>query len=148
MVMLYLRLRLECGGKLSKEAITALRRGWYLGDDSFRDQLLNLIEGGSTAQQKKGSHTRVELKSYRESEAERIVHFGLERLEVSDEESQLSAMRKGDVREVAVAMVLKARTKVGNEWITQRLKMGHNRSVSRLIKMGREEPKTVKGHLR
>jgi len=35
------------GGNLSKAAMTALRRGWYLGDEAFRDRLLDLVKKGS-----------------------------------------------------------------------------------------------------
>jgi hypothetical protein len=36
---------------------------------------------------------------------------------------------------------LKAHTSVDNEWISQRLSMGHNRSVSRLIRQGNASTK-------
>ena len=32
------------GGKIDPAAQEALRRGWYLGEDSFRDRLLALVE--------------------------------------------------------------------------------------------------------
>jgi putative transposase len=31
-------------GELDAEAMRALRRGWYLGEDCFRDKLLNLMD--------------------------------------------------------------------------------------------------------
>jgi hypothetical protein len=32
---------------LSAEAMAAVRRGWYLGDDTFRDRLLGLVSIGN-----------------------------------------------------------------------------------------------------
>ena len=55
-----------------------------------------------------------------------------------DEKGQPIPARKGDPRKVA--SVLKAHTSIDNEWISQRLEMGHNRSVSRLIRQGNENP--------
>ena len=34
---------LEANGNVSDEAMRALRRGWYLGEDTFKDKLMNLL---------------------------------------------------------------------------------------------------------
>jgi REP element-mobilizing transposase RayT len=47
----------EQGGELPPEAMAALRRGWYLGDESFRDRLLGMLGKGSAVLKKKGSHS-------------------------------------------------------------------------------------------
>lgn len=41
---------------------------------------------------------------------------------------------------MALASLLKAHTCVDNVWISQRMAMGHNRSVSRLIRQGNDNP--------
>jgi putative transposase len=134
----------EDGGNLSAEAMAALRRGWYLGDDTFRDRLLALVEKGSKRLLRKGSHSPGPVRLHGEVEAERIVAAGLERLELVDDAGRPVRSRKGDPRKVALASVVKERTSVGNEWLANRLQMGHDRSVSRLIRHGREDPKIKK----
>ena len=42
-------------------------------------------------------------------------------------------MRKGDRAKVLVATLLRKRTAATNDWIAQRLSMGHHGSVSRLV---------------
>ena len=43
-------------GELSDEAMAALRKGWYLGDDTFRDKLLAMVKGGAKHLKSQGSH--------------------------------------------------------------------------------------------
>jgi len=132
------------GGNLSEAAMAALRRGWYLGDDTFRDRLLDLVKKGSKILMKKGSHAAAPIKRHGELEAEKIVVKGLKQFGLVDEAGCLSPGRKGDPRKVALASVVKAHTSVGNEWLAVRLEMGHNRSVSRLIRQGSDDAKIKK----
>jgi hypothetical protein len=46
--------------------------------------------------------------------------------------------RKRDPRKVAMAILIKHHTSVSHIWIAERLGMGHIRSVSRLIKQGKD----------
>jgi hypothetical protein len=128
----------EQGGELSPEAMAALRRGWYLGDESFRDRLLGMLGKGSAILKKKCSHSPATLRSHDEAEAESIVQRGKRLFEIEDHRKGESLLRKGDARKVAIAMVVKRKTNVGNRWIAEALEMGHPQSVSRLIKQGNE----------
>jgi len=130
------------GGNLEDEAMAALRRGWYLGDESFRNRLLSLVKEGAGKLRKKGSHAPAPVKAHSEAEAERMVAAGLKTLDLSG--GRLASARKGDPRKVALATVVKAHTCVGNEWLARRLEMGHNRSLSRLIRQGRDTPQVRK----
>jgi putative transposase len=134
----------ENGGNLSEAAMAALRGGWYLGDETFRDQLLGLIEKGSKLLSKKGSHATAAVKCHGEGEAERMVVGGLEAMGLANAAGKLIQARKGDLRKVALATVVKEHTSVSNEWLAQRLEMGHNRSVSRLIRQGNENLEVMK----
>ncbi|PAW60031.1 MAG: hypothetical protein B9S37_11185 [Verrucomicrobiia bacterium Tous-C3TDCM] len=134
----------EDGGRLSAEAMRALRRGWYLGEDSFRDQLLALIEKGAKALKVKGSHTGLALKSHGEEAAERIVKTGLQLLGMREGVECLSGYQKGDPRKVAMAILIKGHTNVSNIWIASRLHMGHDRSVSRLVSQGKSNKEIQK----
>lgn len=48
-------------------------------------------------------------------------------------------LRKGEIRKVAIATVLRASTKVSNTWLVQHLGMGHKRPVNRLIGAGKDD---------
>ena len=67
-----------------------------------------------------------------------MVVRGLEELGLANDAGELIQARKGDPRKIALASVVKDHTRVSNEWLAQRLAMGHNRSVSRLIRQGNE----------
>lgn len=128
----------ENDGNLSDSAMAALRSGWYLGDETFRDQLLGLVKKGSKLLTRKGSHAAAPIKGHGEREAEKIVLLGLEKMGLVDDMGRLIPTRKGDPRKVALASLIKVHTSVGNEWLAQRLDMGHNRSLSRLIRQGND----------
>ena len=114
------------GGKFPPEATAALRRGWYLGDESFRDRLLALVEKGGKAMRKRGSHSGRAVAAHGEREAERLLAAGLRKLELCDAKGKLLPARKGDARKVALATLLRTRTAMGNEWVAKRLEMGHD----------------------
>ncbi len=105
------------GGNLSEASMAALRRGWYLGDEAFRDRLLDLVKKGSKILVKKGSHAAAPIRHHGELEAEKIMVKGLKQFDLVDEAGCLSPGRKGDPRKVALASVVKAHTSVGNEWL-------------------------------
>jgi len=56
-----------------------------------------------------------------------------------DGEGLREGIRKGDPRKVAIAIIIKRHTSVSNLWMAERLGMGHDRSVSRLIKHGKSD---------
>ncbi len=134
----------ENGGKFPPEASAALQRGWYLGDEGFRDRLLDLVEKGSRALRKAGSHSGMAVAAHGEREAERWVAAGICELELCDEEGNLLPARKGDPRKVALATLLRTHTAISNAWLAKRLAMGHDRSVSRLIRQGADRNEVTK----
>ena len=73
-----------------------------------------------------------------------MVVRGLEELGLVNDAGGLIHARKGDPRKIALASVVKEHTSVSNEWLAQRLEMGHNRSISRLIRQGNENSETRK----
>ena len=127
------------GGQLPDHAMQALRKGWYLGEDTFRDKLLALIEKGAKTLRAKGSHSGAALQSHDESAAESIVQAGLQYLQMPDDQELREVSRKSDPRKVAIAILIKRHTSASNIWIAKRLGMGHDRSVSRLIKQGKDD---------
>jgi putative transposase len=105
----------ENGGNLSEAAMAALRGGWCLGDETFRDQLLGLIKKGSKLLSKKGSHATAAVKCHGEGEAEKLVVLGLKALGLVNDAGELIQARKGNLRKVALATVVKSHTSVSNE---------------------------------
>jgi putative transposase len=123
-------------GRIDDEAIKALRRGWYLGGISFRDQLLGLTRKVSSRKAPPGMAQR----KFDESAAAALALEALTALGLPTMAEDLSAMRKGDLNKVLVASLLRERTSVGNGWIAKRLAMGHSGSVSRLVVGSSRDP--------
>jgi REP element-mobilizing transposase RayT len=138
----WLEERAKQGGELSEAAMNALRRGWYLGEKSFRDRLLELLEKPALRRDPSRSGGAVRDRSL--NEAERLVRVGLPALGLPDEPKALAALRKGDPRKVCLAMLLRKHTTAGNAWIAQRMLMGEPGSVSRLVVAAKTDPEAVK----
>lgn len=134
------------GGRIDAEATRALKRGWYLGKESFKDRLLKLVEK-PTSRAAGGVHSRGEgpVREHGEMEAARMVSTGLHALGLPKGSHGLARLRKGDPRKVQLATVLRSHTAVSNAWIADRLVMGHPGAVSRLVALGRADPEIASG---
>jgi REP element-mobilizing transposase RayT len=128
------------GGKIDETAMKALRRGWYLGDATFGDRLLDMHKKPSA----KKSRASEAPKAHGVAEAERLLSEAMERLGLSVAPKKLAKLRKGDGRKVLVACLLRQRTAAGNPWIAERLAMGHSGSVSRLVVAATKHPPTMR----
>ena len=128
------------GGKIDEKAMKALRRGWYLGEATFGDRLLDMLKKPSG----KKSRASEAPKAHGEAEAERLAVVALARLRLPADPQELAKLRKGDGRKVLVACLLRQRTAAGNPWIAKRLAMGHSGSVSRLVVAAAKHPPTVR----
>ncbi len=122
----------EDGGKINDEAQAALRRGWYLGEESFKDKLLAMVDRARRGDKPRKAKTGV-ASAHGEGEAERLIKECGKVLELPTEKRELERLRKSDERKVLLAAVLRKRTAVGVNWIAARLAMGHPGSVSRLL---------------
>src|SRR6185503_3356517 len=103
-----------------------VRRGWCLGDETFRQELL------AQAHKREGAH-----------------HYGSQRRETAEEkggrivaeeldargwsEAELARRRKGDAEKVGMAQRLRRETSVTLKWIAARLRMGSWSHVSNLL---------------
>ena len=94
-----------------------VRRGWCLGNEAFRKELLAQI-----AEKVGVSHYGEEIQESAEEKAQRIVTEELQRL--GWKESDLGQYRKGDRRKVKIARRLRQETTMTLKWIADRLKMG------------------------
>lgn len=132
------------GGKIDEAAMAALRGGWYLGKESFRDKLLGLMDKAMTTKSgapKKESHAGGAVRAHNESEAERILGVVGARLDLPLLREELALLKKSDRRKVICAAVAKSRTAVSNDWLAERLSMGHPSYVSTLVQRVRRDKK-------
>ena len=134
-------------GKIDEASMAALRGGWYLGKESFRDKLLGLMDKANaemSGTRKKASHAGGAVRAHCEYEAERILGVVSAALDLPPLREELMLLKKGDLRKVICAAVVKSRTAVGNDWLAERLAMGHPSYVSTLVHRIRREKKEQK----
>ena len=127
------RLEARRGQELDAE-FQAVRRGWCLGDDQFRRELLAQVEGGAGEY-----HYGAEIYEAAEAKAGRIIDEELRRSVWS--EAELVIKRKGDPVKVQIARRLRAETTVTLQWIATRLRMGTKTHLSHLLYWRRREEK-------
>ena len=104
-----------------------LRRGWCLGEDSFRDQLLEGL-GKVLRGKRRDSLDGEGVRARRGREADGQLQRALKALGWS--EGEVVAGRKGTARKQLLAWWLRSRTVVGRRWIAERLGMGHDSRVT------------------
>jgi len=110
-----------------------IRRGWFLGSEEFRQELL------SAAVKRVGpNHYGADRRETAEQKAQRIVREEIDRLGWA--EAELQIRRKGDPKKVAMARRLRRESTMTLKWIAQRLQMGSWTYVSNLLQ-NRTEPK-------
>lgn len=120
-----------------------LRRGWYMGEDDFKAQLL----GGMADLLSRDRGTPfggAAIRQHNKEMAERLVAEGMERLGLR--ESDLAKMPKNCVEKYALAWFPRHQTSVDISWIKQRLHMGKATDFSaRLTRLG-SSPKESRGY--
>jgi putative transposase len=136
---------LEAKGAVSDDAMRALRRGWYLGEDTFKDKLMNLLdEATSKLKRKKSSISGAAQSQHNEHEAENIIQRCTQAWGMQPEQAAMEALKKADERKVKIAALLRQKTSVKNLWIAERLSMGDGSRVSRLTGEFKKSKKMVK----
>jgi REP element-mobilizing transposase RayT len=110
----------------------AVRRGWCLGEETFRQELL------AQAHEREGeNHYGSQRRETAEEKGGRIVAEELDARGWS--EAELARRRKGDAEKVGMAQRLRRETSVTLKWIAARLRMGSWSHVSNLLSAAREE---------
>ena len=105
----------------------ALRRGWCLGEEGFRQELLEQMHGRMGR-----NHGGSERRESEEAGAEGIVLEELKRRKWG--KSELTRRRKGDLEKVKIARRLRQETTMTLRWIGRRLKMGEAGSLANLLR--------------
>jgi hypothetical protein len=112
--------RLEEAGE---ESLEALRRGWCLGSEEFRERMLKIMDGGLG-----GSHSGELRQEWAQAKAERIVGEELRRLRWTEQE--LSGRRKNDPEKLAMAPRLRKETTLTLKQIASRVGLGSSKSAN------------------
>ncbi|MDO9542568.1 MAG: transposase [Kiritimatiellia bacterium] len=109
----------------------AYRRGWYMGGTEFRDKLFGLMESVMKGRQR-SSYVGEAIWAHKEKEAETLIREALKMLKIDD--SDMVRWKKGDEHKQAIAWLVKKHTTVRNRWLSERLRMGHEVTVSKAVR--------------
>ena len=131
-------------GKIDAKAMEAIRGGWYLGEQGFKDKILGLIGKAGAKIRDRGNLAGAALRAHDENEAERIIRIVGAVMELPGSGAELELLRKGDSRRVMCAATVKRRTSVKNDWLASRLRMGHPAAMSQLVSRNLKDPKRQK----
>jgi putative transposase len=109
----------------------SLRRGWYLGDTTFRDRLMDRIDFLVQGRQR-ASYRSDGLRQHDEREAARRLEQGCKALAV--DLTELWGRKQTDPIKQAVAWHVKKHSTIGDAWICEKLDMGSRTNVHRAVK--------------
>ena len=112
--------------KADEAALRPLRRGWWLGSEAFRREVLERMED------RIGDHHSGEVRrEWAERKAERIIVEELRRL--GWKESDLGGRRKSDPGKLGLAARLRKETTLPLKWIAGRVRLGTSKSANRKL---------------
>jgi hypothetical protein len=136
---------LEARAKDPKSAVTdaslkELRRGWYLGEETFAKKVLDALSGITGPKRKKGSVAGEAASAHDQNEAELIAVTALGLLDLPLESSELEGKGMWIEEKSLIAVLIRKRTGVKNRWVAERLAMGHEGNVTRAIRRVKENP--------
>jgi hypothetical protein len=119
--------------------LESLRRGWFLGGEDFRKQLLERMDG------QMGEHHSGELRrETAEMKAERIIAAELKGL--GWHARDLASRRKSDPDKLAMKIQLRQQTTLSIKWIADRLHLGTSKGANtNLHHWGESHPETPSG---
>jgi hypothetical protein len=122
-----------------EEQWKALRRGWYLGGQSFLERLEGWLEK-AVAGRRRESHSGGARDTHEKAAAERLVAKSLKALGLT--EADLKNQPLGCPEKVALAWWLRKNTTVSLRWVADRINMGHYTRVTKAVsRMERERGK-------
>lgn len=117
------RMELSRAAEEDEEALAPIRRGWCLGSEEFKRQMLARMDGQLGAHHAGGLH-----REHEERRAERIIAEELGRLGWG--ESDLVAWRKSAPGKLALAARLRRETTMPLKWIAARVHLGTSKSAN------------------
>ena len=120
------------GGWRNGGEFRPIRRGWCLGDETFREELL-----AQMGERMGAEHYGDERAETAEAQAERIIAEELKRGRW--QEADLKTRPKGDPVKLALAARLRAETTMTVGWIAERLAMGTRGYLNHLLYRRRKQ---------
>ena len=103
-----------------------MKRGWYLGDEEFREQLLGQMGG------KRGrEHFGEAVQESEAAQSEQVVKEALKKL--GWREKDLAERRKGDPEKLRLARLLRQKTTMTLSEVAERLQMGTSGHLAHLL---------------
>ncbi|HEY0457233.1 MAG TPA: transposase [Verrucomicrobiae bacterium] len=115
-----------------EEEFRPLRRGWCLGDEEFRSELLEQVQKPPSY-----VHYGESVQEAVEARAERLVREGLGRLGWT--EMDLAGRAKGHPLKIQLANELRTKTTMPLDWIAARLGMGSRGYLAWLLQQGKDK---------
>jgi putative transposase len=109
-----------------------IRRGWCLGSETFRKELLESAHTRATE-----SHHAQTRRETTEDKARRILNEELDKLGWTG--AELAQRAKGDARKIRIAQRLRVETAVPLKWIAKELHMGTWTHVANRLKNAKSE---------
>ena len=109
----------------------SIRRGWFLGGEAFREEMLVRI-GKRMESRKRESYSGEEVKGHDLKRAEQLLQKGLQALKVGQKEIQ--GWKTTDERKQALTWLIRSSTQVSCEWICEQLGLGHRSNISRAVR--------------
>jgi putative transposase len=128
----------ELAGRNESPERNQLRRGWCLGGEGFREEMLGILEKAAGETERPSWRDASVGRDYAESDARRLLARGLTVLGLTAD--GLEGLPRGDERKAALAAVLRSRTTVSNAWTAQALSMGHPSRVTHSVREFRNHP--------
>jgi ribosomal protein S7 len=112
--------------------LSELRRGWYWGSQAFCERMLAIVGKGIRKTAARAYKSSPEVKEHGERAAEQLLQQALSNMKT--EEKSIKHRPRGDTRKLALAVILRKRTTVANQWIATRLNMGSAANVSERVR--------------
>ncbi len=136
---------LEARARDPKSAVTdaslkELRRGWYLGGETFARKVLDALAGTAGPKRKRRAVAGEAARAHDHHEAERIAVVALRELGLPSKASELAGKGRWVEEKALVAVLIRKRTGVKNRWVAERLAMGHEGNVTRAIRKVSDNP--------
>ena len=130
------------GKRLQEKEWEAIRRGWCLGDESFRSRMKRRLDQ-LLGKHQRSSYSGSMLRDHQRRTAAELLAAGLEEVgleevgleEVGLDPQQLASTCKTDPGKQAVAWLLRKNTTVANRWLSSQLNMGHAVNVSQAVRL-------------
>jgi len=128
-----------------EEQWKVLRRGWYLGGQSFLERLEGWLDK-AVAGKRRESRSGGARDTHDERAAERLLSKSMEAL--GFKEADLKELPLGCPEKVVLAWWLRKHTTVSLRWVSDRLNMGHYTRVTQAVSRMTRKPTKRLAHLR